>query len=306
MRSARLLQNEGADCIRAQTQGGQSWIRYHEDNTRSAESYAMSQILGSFIDQPLYFAILLFLILLLSSELGFRLGRYRRVHAEARQVSPDAGALTGIVYALLGLLIAFTFANATQRFDERRDLILKEANAIGTSYLRIDLLPQEAQPDLRALYRSYTRSRIDAYQSIKTDIQEAKRLHQQGLDEQQLIWQKTLPAAVATQNTSTQTLVINALNDMIDVANERLAATRKHPPAIIFIMLFVLSAVASALAGYNLAAKPRLPRVQIIVFALVLAGTMFVVNDLGHARIGLFTIEDADILLIEVLQSMGR
>ena len=265
----------------------------------------MTSSLNLFIEQPLYFAALLFLILVLSSELGFRLGRYKRQKSDTEQAAPDAGALTGIVYALLGLLIAFTFSSATQRFDDRRDLILKEANAIGTSYLRIDLLPAASQPELRELYRSYTRNRIDAYQTIKTDLAEAKRLHQQGMDEQQLIWQKTLPAAVATQNTSSQTLVINALNDMIVVANERLAATRKHPPAIIFIMLFVLSAVASALAGYNLSSKPKLPRFQILVFAVVLAGTMFVVNDLGHARIGLFTIESTDILLIEVLQSMG-
>ena len=271
---------------------------------RQDEPPAMSSFLGIFIEQPLYFASLLFLILLLASEFGFRVGRYKRTHSEMKQVSPDAGALTGVVYALLGLLIAFTFSNATQRFDDRRDLILKEANAIGTSYLRIDLLPAAAQTELRPMYRNYTQCRIEAYQTIKIDINEAKRLHQQCQDEQLVIWQKTLPAALATQNTSTQTLVVNALNDLIDVANERLAAARKHPPAVVFIMLFILSAVASALAGYNLSTKPKLPRFQILVFALVLAGTMYVVNDLGHARLGLFTSEATDILLVVTLQGL--
>jgi len=262
--------------------------------------------LSLFIEEPVYFAALLFLLLLLSSEIGFRLGRHRHAQGQTEQSSQDAGALTGIVYALLGLLIAFTFSNATERFDDRRDLILKEANAIGTSYLRIDLLPAEFRSELRPLYRQYTQRSIDAYQNIKHDIDHARFLHEQGLKEQALIWKITVQAVAASENTSTQTVVINALNDMIDVKNERLAAVRKHPPAIIFMMLFVLSAVAAGLAGYNLSAKPKLPRVQILIFALVLAGTMYVVNDLGHTRLGLFTIEATDILLEETLQGMAE
>lgn len=257
-----------------------------------------------FLDQPLYFALLLLLILLLASEIGFRVGSYRCKRGDFEHTPNDAGALTGMVYALLGLLIAFTFANATQRFDERRDLILKEANAIGTSYLRLDLLPTAVQAELRPLYREYTRLRIAAYQTIKVDLDEAKRLHALGLEKQQLIWNIAVPAALETKGPGIQTLVIGALNEMIDVANERLAAARKKPPAIVFIMLFILSAVAAALAGYNLSSKPRLPRVQIFIFGLVLAGTMFIIIDLGHARIGLFTIQATDILLIDVLESM--
>jgi hypothetical protein len=260
--------------------------------------------MNALIEQPLHFAIILFVALLLASEIGFHLGRYRRTKGDAEASADDAGALTGIVYALLGLMIAFTFSTATTRFDDHRELILKEANAIGTSYLRIDLLPAEFQPGLRTLYRDYTQNRIATYQSIGVDIHRAKALHDLGLEMQQKIWRTTVAATLASQSTSTQTLVINALNDMIDVANERLAALRKLPPNIIFIMLFVLSAIASALAGYKLAEKPKLPRVQVIVFALALAGTMYVVNDLGHPRVGLFTIEATDKLLEETLEGM--
>lgn len=257
-----------------------------------------------FIEQPLYFALALFLALLFFSELGFRLGRHHYAKEDADAASHDAGALTGVVYALLGLMIAFTFSAATSRFDEHRDLILKEANSIGTSYLRIDLLPAEFQPELRPLYHDYTRNRIDTYQTISTDINQALKMNAQGLAIQQEIWQKTVAASLASRNPATQTVVINALNDMIDVANERLAALRKRPPKIIFMMLFALSAIAAALAGYKLAEKPKLPRVQVTIFALALAGTMYVVSDLGLPRIGFFTIEATDLLLEETLKGM--
>jgi len=256
------------------------------------------------IEQPLYFALALFLALLFFSELGFHMGRYQYAKEDADASSHDAGALTGVVYALLGLMIAFTFSAATSRFDDHRDLILKEANSIGTSYLRIDLLPAEFQPELRALYRDYTQSRINAYQSINTDVERAIKLHDQGLAIQQTIWQKTVAASLASRNPATQTVVINALNDMIDIANERLAALHKRPPRIIFMMLFALSAIAAALAGYKLAEKPKLPRVQVTIFALALAGTMYVVSDLGLPRVGFFTIEASDLLLEETLKGM--
>ncbi len=257
-----------------------------------------------FFEQPLYFALALFLALLFFSELGFYLGRYHYAKEGADASPHDAGALTGVVYALLGLMIAFTFSAATSRFDNHRDLILKEANAIGTSYLRIDLLPAEFQTELRPLYRHYTQNRIDTYQKISTDINQALKMNDQGLAMQHDIWQKTVAASLASQSPAAQTAVINALNDMIDVANERLASLRKRPPMIIFMMLFALSAIASALAGYKLAEKPKPPRVQVIIFALALAGTMYVVSDLGLPRVGFFTIQATDLLLEETLKGM--
>src|SRR6185295_11481877 len=71
----------------------------------------------------------------------------------------NVGAIEGAVFALLGLLIAFTFSSGISRFESRRQLIVEEANYIGTAFLRIDLLPQEEQPEMRNLFRSYLDSR---------------------------------------------------------------------------------------------------------------------------------------------------
>src|SRR6266487_5026057 len=90
----------------------------------------------------------LFVGMLLFLELGRRIG-IRRRQEDSGTTGEGVGAVDGAVFALLGLLIAFTFSGAASRFDTRRQLIIEETNDIGTAYLRLDLLPAEAQPGLR-------------------------------------------------------------------------------------------------------------------------------------------------------------
>src|SRR5262245_47987101 len=94
-----------------------------------------------------WFAGGLFLGMVLLLEVGRRLGQ-RRQSLDAEGGRAGLGAVEGAVFALMGLLIAFTFSGAAARFDSRRQLIVDEANAIGTAWLRLDLLPASAQPAL--------------------------------------------------------------------------------------------------------------------------------------------------------------
>src|SRR5688572_3599493 len=101
-------------------------------------------------------ALVLFAVLF-----GFvQLGRRVAVLRDPGGASRGAVAVEGAIFALMGLLIAFTFSAAQNRLDARRKLLIDEANAIGTAYLRIDLLPGDAQPKLRDDFRAYTDSRI--------------------------------------------------------------------------------------------------------------------------------------------------
>jgi hypothetical protein len=94
-----------------------------------------------------------------SALVGHRYGR-RRVETVGGSAAEGTGVVEAAMFALLGLLIAFTFATAYSRFNTRRDLVVQEANAIGTAYLRLDLLPAEAQSDLREKFRAYVDSRL--------------------------------------------------------------------------------------------------------------------------------------------------
>src|SRR5262249_39291694 len=133
---------------------------------------------------PIYLALLfsggLFVGMLLLLEAGRRFG-IRRLARDAEGARTGVGAIEGMGFALLGLLVAFTFSGAASRFDSRRQLIVEEANAIGTAYLRLDLLPAGVQPSMRTLFRQYVDSRLNVYrylpdlQAVDAELVRTKR-----------------------------------------------------------------------------------------------------------------------------------
>src|SRR5215813_5009345 len=107
--------------------------------------------------------ILILLVVLLSVEFGYRLGKYRRNRREEEKEAP-LGTMVGAELGLLAFILAFTFGLAAARFDTRRQVLLDEANAIGTTYLRAGMLP-ERREEIRTLLRNYVNTRLDAVQS---------------------------------------------------------------------------------------------------------------------------------------------
>jgi len=230
---------------------------------------------------------------------GWRMGKKSR---EKSTRPANVGAIDTAVFALLGLLIAFTFSNGISRFEDRRQLIVEEANYIGTAYLRIDLLPQEAQPEMRNLFRSYLDSRLQVYRYIP-DLKAAKTELDRGAQLQRRIWYHAINHCKG-QPASCMMLLLPALNSMIDITTTRTMMSQFHPPMIIFILLIVFSLVAALLAGYGMAgAAPSW--VHIILFSLAMAMTVYVILDVEYPRIGFIRIDQTDQVLIDLRQSMN-
>jgi hypothetical protein len=156
-------------------------------------------------------AAVLFAILLGLVELGRRRGR-RRIAADPERAG--VGVVEGALFTLLGLLIAFTFSGAASRFDWRRDLVVREANAIGTAYLRLDLLPAEVQPALRAKFREYLRARLDAYRAMPDQVAAGRALARASTLQDE-IW--SLAVAGARPEPASRLVVLPALNEMFDI-----------------------------------------------------------------------------------------
>ena len=211
--------------------------------------------------------------------------------------------MEGAVYGLLGLLIAFTFSGAAERFAARRALVVQEANAIGTAYLRIDLLPEDAQPALRGLFRRYVDSRLAAYAHLP-DIEAAMAELGRSNALQAEIWKAAQEAAARSPIPPRSHLLLPALNEMIDITTTRLAATRTRPPIIILGMLIALTLLSALVAGYGMAEARRRHWLHPVVYALAMSVTLFVILDLEYPRLGVIRVDAADQLLLDVRAAM--
>ena len=235
-------------------------------------------------------------------ELGRWLGRLRREALPEAQ-REGIGVLDGGIFALLGLLTAFTFSGAAARFDWHRQLVVDEANAIGTAYLRVDLLPAAVQPAIRGKFRDYTKIRLGAFQKFP-DFEAADREIERGTMIQGEIWKIAVASLDEPAFQPARILVLPALNAMFDIATTRTMAFETHPPAIIFVVLIVVALVVSYLVGDIMAGDPRRNWRHMIAFALTISLTLYVILDLEFPRLGLLRVEDFDQVLINVLAQM--
>jgi hypothetical protein len=171
-------------------------------------------------DSAITFLVLpaLFLCFLAFVEIGRRLGT-RRAEAETERERVTLNTIEGAIYALLGLMIAFTFAGAASRLDARRTLTVQEGNAIGTAYLRLNLLPAAVQPPLREKLRRYTEARIAVFQALP-DVEASNAQAARANALQGEIWGGAV-AALKDAQPSASLLLLPALNDMIDITTTR-------------------------------------------------------------------------------------
>jgi len=253
-------------------------------------------LIGSFL------AIGLLIGMVICFEVGRRIGKARLVrHPEG--LAKGGGSVEAGVYGLLGLLIALTFSGGAARFEDRRHLATEEANAIGTAYLRIDLLPSAAQPAMREIFRDYLDSRLESYRKLP-DIGAAKaelaRSHKLQAD----IWANAIAACRESHEQSAYMLFLPALNQMIDVTTRRFEITRNHPPLFIYALLSALCLIASLLAGYGMSDNKDRSWLHILVFAVTLSLAVYVIIDLEYPRMGLIRVDAADQALVDVRKSM--
>jgi hypothetical protein len=242
-----------------------------------------------------------FLATLVCLEAGRRLGR--RDFAAARRPAGLVPVET-VAFGLLGLLLALTFSGAAERLDRRRAQIVEEANDIGTAWLRLDLLPAAAQPTMRETFRRYADSRILTYRTVSSSgIQAARAELARSIELQGKIWAE----AIAASRDAPQVAVVllPALNAMFDITTTRLAATQMHPPPIVYVILGLLSLACGFLVGYEMGASEVPSWPHVIVLALLLSITLYVILDFEYPRLGLIRIDDFDQLLVQVRASMG-
>ena len=248
------------------------------------------------------FALLLATGIVVLLEVGRRIGA-RRLAEEGETAAKGFGAIESAVFALLGLILAFSFSGALARFDARRHLVVAEANDIGTAFLRIDLLPTDAQAPMRDLFRRYLDSRIETYRKLP-DTEAAQTELARSLKLQSEIWSLAVSSSQKSTTPQAMMVLLPALNAMIDITTTRTEAAILHSPPIIWVMLGTLTFACALFAGYDMAGRKHLNLLHSAAFAVVLAVTVYVIIDLEYPRLGLIQMSDSDRALIQLRESM--
>ena len=220
----------------------------------------------------------------LALEGGYRIGRWRRRRAVEEKEAP-VGAMVAAIVALFAFLLAFTFGMAANRFESRRQAVLDEANAIGTTYLRTRLLPEPERSESARLLREYVDVRLRGVQERRVEeaVKRSEELHE-------LLWVQAVQAA-EKQPGDIVGLYIQSLNQTIDMHGVRVqAGIRSRIPLVIWIGLLALDMLSMASVGYQsgLSATRRSPAMVVIVLAF--ASVLFMIADLDRSYEGFLTV----------------
>jgi hypothetical protein len=236
--------------------------------------------------------LLIFVSLLISVELGRR-SQHARADADAGS-GGGVSLMDGGVFALLGLLVAFSFSAAATRFETRRDLITAEANAIGTARLRLDLLAPDDRTALQNMVSAYVEDRVESLESIA----DGKKLAAEYAEDQALqkrIWERAV-AAVRKPDAlpGAALLLLPALNEMFDITTSRAQLLTAHNSPIVYVLLWGSALVAGVLAGRGMDRQIREGRLHEVGFALVLTLALYVIVDFDYPRLGLIRVNEFD------------
>lgn len=229
-------------------------------------------------------------IAMASVEVGHRIGRYRRLKSPAEKESSD-GSMVAATLGLLAFMLAFTFGMAASRFEDRRQVVLSEANAIGTTYLRTAMIPEPMRTESRNLIREYVDVRLEGSQSGKSDqaISKSEELHRK-------LWAQAI-AAAETDRTPITSLFVQSLNEVIDLHSTRImAGLRSRVPAPIWIGLYSLAVLAMGVTGYHDGQSSNRRSVAMIALVLAFSAVLFLIADLDRPGQGLLLVSQQSML----------
>jgi hypothetical protein len=247
---------------------------------------------------PLWGLFLVIVVLFLAAvEGGYRLGDYRRGLPGPEKDAP-VGAMVGATLGLLAFMLAFTFGMASSRFDTRKELVLDEANAIGTTYLRAAMLP-ERREEIRALLRSYADARLEAFRSgwAAEQILRSEAIQNQ-------LWSAATALGLQHSESIVVGLFVQSLNEVIDLHAKRVTAgLRNRIPGAIWAALLTIATLSMGAMGYHGGLVGTTRSLAIIVVAVTFSAVINLISDLDRPQEGSLTVSQQ--ALIDVRQSMN-
>lgn len=245
----------------------------------------------------LLISIVMLALLALAAEVGYRAGT-RATFTFNDVAKSHLGTIFGGILGLLALLLGFTFAMSLSRYDVRKQLVTDEANALGTTYLRAQLLPDPEKKEVADLLRRYVDVRLEFFRAGV----DHSRLDQVATDTEHLqneIWSR-LSSAIAKDDREVTTGMFQAsVNELFDLENNRMAAMENHVPESVLILLMLVALIAVLCVGYGcgLGENRHLFSTSMLVVLLVLVITG--IMDLDRPRRGLIKVSQASMIRLQ-------
>lgn len=233
---------------------------------------------------------------LLAVEAGHRLATHRLRHSQPEKEAP-VGGMVGATLGLLAFILAFTFGLAGSRYEARRQVVLSEANAIGTTYLRAGMLAEPMRTDARNLLREYVDVRLAGVQSgnVNQAIVKSEEINNR-------LWSVATAAAEKEKNVITS-LFIQSLNQMIDLhATRIMAGLRSRVPGVIWLVLYLLLVMGMVMLGYQAGLANSRRSIAVIALVIGFSSVLCLIADLDRPGQGMLEVSQQS--MIDLRKSM--
>jgi hypothetical protein len=208
----------------------------------------------------------------------------------AEEERADYGVLLAAMLTLLGLIIAFTFSMAGTRYDQRKNLEEDEANAIGTEYVRADLLPTGAAEKVRGLLRTYLDQRILFYTHSGDQLREVNATT---AELQAKLWEAVKTAA-GTNRDAVQALTVSGMNDVLNSQGYTQAAWRNRIPIGAWFLMWAIAICCNLVIGFYM--HPKDPKSIRFIMPTVIAVAFVLIADIDSPRRGLITVHPQNLI----------
>jgi hypothetical protein len=232
---------------------------------------------------PLWaFFSLTILISFASIEVGYRFSKHRHIR-NLREDESSINTMIGSALGLLAFMLAFTFGVAAARFDDRRTLLLDEANAIGTTFMRADLIPEPHDAKAKEILRQYVALRTN---NVNIDLKGIRQAIATSVSLQEQLWAEAV--AAGKENASDVTaLFVQSVNDVIELQAKRInVGLRSRVPESIWAVLFILAALSMGGVGYQCGYSEKRSLPGSIILVVSFSMVIYLIADLDRPREG--------------------
>jgi len=238
-------------------------------------------------------ALVLFICMLIAIETGYRFGHKNNSNESYKS---HVNAVQSSLLGLLALLIAFTFSIAIQRFDSRSDAVVDEANSIGTTYLRTELLPKSTRSVIQQSIRDYVDLRVLAGATPLSHAVEQSALRIKATHIQTILWSQAMAAVEEDPRPVTTGLYVQALNELIDSYGKRIVSVDRHVPEAVLLLLSFVFIISIGVTGYAVGITNQRPSFISYVMVGLFVLLVFLIMDLDHPRQGLIKVNQQSLI----------